>query len=205
MDQRRELAGWLAINAALSLAEIVDIVRGSRVRFNISTLAQRQTALLLPDLPRSMRDNPTLRKEAFMKALATVVVCLFAAGVGGPTLAQSCPTGTTEESDVQTFVAGKTLCATIPGGDRWQEYHSGAGGGPLIDFKKGAGDAVDPTETVGTWSVTSNNLLTHTYSASLSYAWRVCRVGSSSVFTLVSSTAGTITGATFQAGSGPCP
>jgi hypothetical protein len=120
-----------------------------------------------------------------------------------PVFAQSCPGGTNSVSLVGALVRGKTMCAAR-GGDRWQEFHQV--GGNLIDYKLGPSDPVDPTETVGTWSA-GTGLLTHDYGGGGSYVWAVCREGgpTSTTFTLVSTTAGTITGVTLQSGQVPCP
>ena len=52
-----------------------------------------------------------------------------------------------------TALTGNTVCA-VRGADRWQELHQA--GGDLIDFKRGPSDRVDPSEKVGTWSITAN-------------------------------------------------
>lgn len=74
-----------------------------------------------------------------------------------------------------TLITGNTICAT-QGNDKWQEQHRA--GGQLWDYKKGPGDTVDPTEQVGTWSITSNTL-THSY-GSVSYSYSVHLVSGNS-------------------------
>ena len=71
---------------------------------------------------------------------------------------------------ISTLLGGNTVCvptATIPT-MTWQELHVGTSGGALIDYKRGPGHAVDPSQTVGTWSVSGsgngNSFVTHTYS-----------------------------------------
>lgn len=141
--------------------------------------------------------------------LKVTLALLSLAGFLGQAVAQSaCPSGSSRVSNVQSLVSGKTLCAAR-GSDRWQEFHNGGpSGGALIDYKLGASHAVDPTTTVGAWTAQNgaNSLLTHSYTGGSSYPWMVCQVGTSSVYTLVSTgAAGTITGATFLGGQVACP
>ncbi len=159
--------------------------------------------LLPPGARRSIR-APVI-EEPFMKSPITVVACLLAVGLVGEVSAQSCPGGTTQVANVGALVSSHTLCAAR-GGDRWQEYHSGgSGGGPLIDYKKGPSDAVDPTTTVGTWAATSgaNSVLTHSYTGGSSFSWLVCQAGST--YTLVSTGGAGNIPATIIPGQGSCP
>jgi hypothetical protein len=134
------------------------------------------------------------------------VGCLLAIGLVGQSLAQSCPGGTDRVLIPGNVVRGNTLCA-VRGSDKWQEYHQT--GGTLIDYKRGPGHPVDPTEAVGTWSATNgaNATLTHAYTGGSSWVWAVCREGgpTGTAFTFVSTTGGTITGATVVAGQVACP
>lgn len=116
-----------------------------------------------------------------------------------------CPTGTTPATALGNLVGGKTMCAARAG-ERWQEFHQGNGnGGSLIDWKLGPGHAVDPTETVGTWSASNgDSLLTHAYTGGSSFTWLVCINGG--VLTLVSTgSAGTVSGVTLLNGQVQCP
>lgn len=143
-----------------------------------------------------------------------VFVLVLAAGVlgAGQVMAQAaCPGGTTRVNNLTGLIGGKTLCAAR-GNDRWQEFHSGNNSGPLIEYKRGPGHPMDPTETVGTWSATNganSSLLTHTYTSAGAFVWLVCRGGATQApgtYTLVSTTThGTIGGATIQNGQVACP
>jgi len=110
------------------------------------------------------------------------VALMMAAGAAQ---AQSCScggTGTLDQTALSQLVPGKTVCATL-GNDSWQEFHQGSAGslgGSLIDYKKGPGDAVDPTETVGSWSI-SGGTITHTYGGSSSYSYTVCKISDTQV------------------------
>jgi hypothetical protein len=101
------------------------------------------------------------------------------------------------------FITGATICAAR-GGDRWQEFHQA--GGALIDWKRGSTDKVDPTKQVGTWASSNgaNATVRHTYTPSGTFEWAIC-IASPGTYTLVSSAAGTVTGATIFAGQGACP
>jgi hypothetical protein len=152
-----------------------------------------------------------------MRALPLTVLL----AVAGAATAQQidCPTGTTRQTagtpanptavdgDFTTFITGATICAAR-GSDRWQEFH--AANRDLIDYKRGAGHPVDPTRRVGTWTATNGNnaTVTHTYGPH-SFTWALCRDNASSnppfTYTMVSPTAGTITGVRVLAGQVACP
>lgn len=91
-------------------------------------------------------------------------------------------TGTTSPT-LGAALAGKMACGTA-GTERWQEWHNGnAAGGVVIDFKLGPGHPVDPSGRVGTYSVSTagtNSTVSYAYGGSTNYAYRVCRVGSTS-------------------------
>ncbi len=148
-----------------------------------------------------------------MKRMNMASMLVLGALASGSAFAQTCPFGTTRitggtvanpngPGNFVGFVTGVTFCAAR-GADRWQEFH--AGNGDLIDWKRGT-NPIDPTEKVGTWSAQNgaNATVTHTYGTA-AYTWAVCRVGTTSSYTLVSTAAGSITGATIQSGQGPCP
>ena len=141
--------------------------------------------------------------------ISSVCTALLVVGAAssGTVQAQTCPSGTTQVNNV-SLISGRTMCAARSG-ERWQEWH--APGGQLWDYKRGPNSPTDPTEVVGSWTAVdgANGLLTHTY-GSTSYSFRVCRSGpvGSNTFTLVSNTAGTITGVALTGVNGapvPCP
>lgn len=144
-------------------------------------------------------------------------LAILAAGLlaSGQLFAQSCPAGSERvTANLQNFLAGKMVCAAIPGGDRWQEHHQGSGvtASPLVDYKKGPSDLVDPSKQVGTWQASNGADATVTYTyGSLIYTYLVCAVpniATAASITFVPSGAGTlITGATLFASGAPtaCP
>lgn len=125
----------------------------------------------------------------------------------------SCPAGTipfaATGQTVTLALTGNTMCA-VRGSDRWQELHRADFA--LIDYKRGPGHPVDPTEQVGTW--TSNDAastVTHNYGTGGVFTWLVCRPAGPpagvSPMTLVSTgAAGTVTNVGLQRGGpSPCP
>ena len=85
-----------------------------------------------------------------MKTLPMIFFTILAAASGSALAV--CSGSALNASQLTTLLSGNTVCG-VAGTDRWQEEHRT--NGDLWDFKKGAGDAVDPEEKVGTWSVIS--------------------------------------------------
>ena len=57
------------------------------------------------------------------------------------------------QADLNAAVSGNTVCA-VRSSERWQEFHQR--GGSLIDYKRGPTSRTDPSQAVGSWSVTAN-------------------------------------------------
>lgn len=57
----------------------------------------------------------------------------------------------TNGTTLSALLTNNTVCVGSAGNWQAQEYHQS--GGNLIDFKKGASDPVDPTASVGSWSL----------------------------------------------------
>lgn len=89
---------------------------------------------------------------------------------------------------ISLLLGGNTVCVptvtpVAPLPMTWQEEHVGnstSTTGALIDFKRGS-NPVDPTKTVGTWTVTGtgvgNSTVTHNYGAGGSYTYTVHSIG----------------------------
>jgi hypothetical protein len=94
----------------------------------------------------------TINGDLPMKAVIFTGVLLWAGGVGN---ALAVCTGTTLSTNaINTAFKGNTVCVSDgAGGWSAQEYHQL--GGALIDYKLGAGHAVDPTTQIGTWATIS--------------------------------------------------
>jgi hypothetical protein len=72
-------------------------------------------------------------------------------------------------------LTGRTVCVAKAGGG-WENQEEHVAGGTLRDYKKGPTDPVDPSETVGTWSISgtgASTSVTHNY-GSQSYTWFAC-------------------------------
>ena len=116
----------------------------------------------------------------------SVLACsLLAALLASAGQAQAACTGNTRISSVTTLsnlLGNKTVCfpATTVDPMTWQEKHVRVGAattGALIDFKRGPGHPVDPSATVGTWTVTGSNgqnaRVVHDYGAGVTYSYSV--------------------------------
>jgi len=107
----------------------------------------------------------------------------------GQALAQCSAGAGTTQVVLLSRLQGTTVCGRPganypgPGGvgspDRWQEQH--LAGGQLWDYKKGPGDAVDPSKQMGTWSVANDTsasaTITHSYTGGPSFTYTVFNTG----------------------------
>jgi hypothetical protein len=59
---------------------------------------------------------------------------------------------------LSNLLQGNTACVGSPGSWQAQEYHQS--GGDLIDWKLGLSDTVDPTSSVGSWSISGTGAST---------------------------------------------
>ena len=87
---------------------------------------------------------------------------------------------------ISALLGGNTVCVppVTVNPMTWQELHVGnstSTNGALIDYKRGAGDPVDPSETVGTWIVNGNAVgnasVTHNYGSGGSFTYTVHGTG----------------------------
>lgn len=146
-----------------------------------------------------------------MKPIKTLVLLAAMMGglVSGEALAAcSSGSGSNQVGDLVTLLTGRTVCVPNSSGWEWQEFHQTGSGGDLIDWKLGT-SAVDPTETLGTWSVGgtgSNHRVTHTYlPAGGSFPFTVFKngSGSSATYSFCGGTPPEIV-ATIKQGQGSC-
>lgn len=94
-------------------------------------------------------------------------VTFTSASVGAFTLSVSPGSGnasitastTGVSGSIASTFGGKTVCVGSGGNWNNQEFHSGSGGGPIIDWKKGPSDPADPTKTIGAWSISGNTII----------------------------------------------
>lgn len=115
-----------------------------------------------------------------MKCLSIVAGLVALGGLSMSGLASAACPG---QPTAATVLGGKTLCVTKSNGDRFQEFHQGASGGDLIDYKRGATHPVDPTKKVGTWRAEGNDVV-YDYGPALQYRYTVYQRGNSGNFCL---------------------
>ena len=130
--------------------------------------------------------------------------------VGAEAMAQ-CATGTrvSQQGQLNNLLNGNTVCAAR-GADKWQEQHRA--GGQLWDYKRGAGDLIDPTRQVGTWAISgtgNDRTVTHTYNqfgtTTQTYEFQVWNAGGGLYNFCGVGGASDVTGATILPGSVGCP
>ena len=99
-----------------------------------------------------------------------LVAAMAGSLVSGHAIA-ACDTGSRlAAAAIRTLLGNNTVCVPASSSPNmtWQELHVGTTSGALIDYKRGPGHAVDPSETVGSWTVNGtgvgNSTVTHAYS-----------------------------------------
>jgi hypothetical protein len=113
-----------------------------------------------------------------MKPNIVTSVLLLLVGFGAAeVMAQTCSGTFLTGAQLVSTLNGKYVCAKRPpNGDTWNEFHRGVGTGPfpIIDYKRGPADPVDPSEVVGTYKIdTTNNTVTYDYGSGGQYTFRV--------------------------------
>lgn len=103
------------------------------------------------------------------------IAALF--GIAGSAVAQSTCGGfgsVKTAADIQTLLVGKYACVT----GQWNELHTGGATGTVTDFKKGPTDPVDPSEVVGSYTITPTtgpnyDRITYNYGTGGSYTYAI--------------------------------
>ena len=130
--------------------------------------------------------------------------------VGAEAMAQ-CATGSRVSNlgQLNGLLDGNTVCAAR-GAEKWQEQHRADE--KLWDYKRGAGDLIDPTRLVGTWAITgtgNDRTVTHTYNqfgTTTPYEFEVWNTGGGLYNFCGVGGASDVIGATIQTGLlAPCP
>jgi hypothetical protein len=126
-----------------------------------------------------------------------LLAAVAATGLSGGAFAQ------TECSGTQlTFldIKNSTVCVGHAGAWEAQEMHYE--NGILKDFKRGPSDKLDPTEEIGTWSM-SGNTVTYNYKGGKTYSYSAYKNGATVTF--CPSGSGILTTATLQPGTSGVP
>ena len=142
-----------------------------------------------------------------------LVAAIAGSLVSGQAIA-ACTNARLNAASIRALLGNNTVCvpAVTANPMTWQELHVGASGGDLIDYKRGPppGETVDPSKTVGTWSVSpngtgtgSNSTVTHNYGSGGTFTYTVHGSG------IVGSNHSFCVGATeivgrVKSGGGPC-
>ena len=114
----------------------------------------------------------------------------------------ACVDGGTPVTDVAVLLNGKTVCHGPVGNRNWQEFHT-SGGGALIDYKRGPGHAVDPSETVGNWSA-SGGEVSYDYGNGQVFKYIIYDRSGSYDFCPVAGQGAEVSGAILVSGSNGC-
>ncbi len=101
-----------------------------------------------------------------MKISLFCILVFFVLFSNSSAFAESCTGTAIQTGTIRTLLNGNTICTN----DSQEQHRNGvevAGvlKGDLWDFKKGAGDPVDPTSQVGTWEIHDDKVY-YTYGSS---------------------------------------
>ena len=116
------------------------------------------------------------RKYIMKSSLLAVVISLGSVGLAGQAAAACASPASTllSHSALLSLVTGRTVC--VPNGTEWQWQEQHNASGALSDYKRGPGHAVDPSETVGSWSVSNkggNATIEHNYGSGGTFTYSV--------------------------------
>jgi len=102
-----------------------------------------------------------------MKPTIITTALLLALGSGQAMAQLPCPTPVLTGAQLISTLSGKYVCAArTTNSDTWNELHQGAGAGPspILDYKRGPADPVDPSKVVGTYLINVGaNTVTYDY------------------------------------------
>ena len=140
-----------------------------------------------------------------MKKAHIAVLALF--GIAGNAVAQTTCGGfgaVKTAADIQTLLVGKYACVH----NQWNELHSGGASGTVTDFKKGPADPVDPSEQVGTYTITagsgaSYDRITYNYGSGGTFTYAITpKAGTTAgTYSFCNTSTGAIISVTVQAGT----
>lgn len=129
-----------------------------------------------------------------------VVTCALGLSIASGGAMAACTGTPLTASQLSTLLTGNTVCVGTAGSWEAQELHES--GGRLVDFKRGPGHAVDPSEQVGTWTVNSVGTVTHNYGSGGAYTYSMYSNGGTS-YSFCSAAPEIV--ANVKSGGGGCP
>jgi len=114
-----------------------------------------------------------------------------------------CPGTPLTGAAISSLLTGNTVCVGTAGNWAAQELH--VSDGSLVDYKRGPGHPVDPTEPVGSWSVDATaGTVSHNYGAGGTYTYKISANGGTSYSFCSTSGAPEIL-SNVKTGGGGCP
>jgi len=111
-----------------------------------------------------------------VKLRKATVVCLLALGAGEILGAGTAQATDLNATDIESLLVGRYACGTGDDGETWDETLASTGPftGTVTDYKKGPGDAIDPSTQVGTYTINANNnTITYNYGSGGSFTYTV--------------------------------
>lgn len=115
---------------------------------------------------------------------SAITLAFLFSGAVGTAAAQSCScsVGNLNEAQLSSTFSGRQVCAVV-NAEIQQELHQGAvgtaTGGNVKAYKRGPLSTMDPSEVVGTWSITGTGTsakLQYNYSGGATFAYSVCQL-----------------------------
>lgn len=145
---------------------------------------------------------PPFHRSLRSTALAAVVMTL--AGTTAALAVCGAPATQLTGDALSATLGGKTVC--VGGAGTWtnQEFHAGSAGGDIIDYKKGPGDRIDPSATIGSWSIAGAGRDTVSYNyGTAAFSYTIWQQSNGSL-DFCNGSAAIVSGATVRNGLGPC-
>ncbi len=142
------------------------------------------------------------RKSRSLGLIALTATFSASLGVNAALATCGSPSLQLTDAALASALSLKTVCVGSTGNWTNQEYHTGVTSGDVVDYKKGNGDPVDPTTTIGTWAV-SGSQVTYTYTAGGSFPYTVWQNGDLTL-DFCNGTTAVVSGAKVISGQGPC-
>jgi hypothetical protein len=116
-----------------------------------------------------------------MRQVIITAAALLALGINHASAQSSCPTPLSGTA-LTALLSNNYACqGTFPHAE-WNELHQGGGTGTIQDYKMGPGSATDPSQVVGTYTISGDTTgtVTYTYTSGGVYTYNVQLIAGSS-------------------------